>query len=176
MVVADATTVSELFLLTACETGFGKRTPMDEYPIKGRGGQGVINIQTKGRNGLVVGVALCSDADDAMFITESGMIVRTPVLQMRPMGRNTQGVRLVNLKKEDRLVSLEVISEQDLERYGGEALAAVDGVVDATLELAGDDGAAEASETESELSESAGADEEPAGGQSPAEGGDDDDA
>ncbi|MFT4541578.1 MAG: DNA gyrase subunit A [Planctomycetota bacterium] len=120
MAVVDAATGSDRYMLTACETGFGKRTPIAEYPIKGRGGQGVINIQTKGRNGLVVSVALCQEGDDAMFITESGMIVRTGVDEMRPMGRNTQGVRLVNLKSEDRLVSLEVISEKDLEKFSSE--------------------------------------------------------
>lgn len=112
MVVADP----EAFLLTACEHGHGKRTPIIDYPIKGRGGQGVINIRTEGRNGKVVSVKLARDADDAMFITESGMIVRTSISEIGTMGRATQGVRLVNLKKEDKLVALEVVSSDDLER------------------------------------------------------------
>ena len=76
----------------------------------------MINIRTEGRNGKVVSVKLAHEADDAMFITESGMIVRTSVSEIGSMGRNTQGVRLVNLKNADRLVSLEIISESDLER------------------------------------------------------------
>ena len=112
MVVADP----EASLLTACENGHGKRTPIIDYPIKGRGGQGVINIRTEGRNGKVVSVKLASDADDAMFITESGMIVRTSISEIGTMGRATQGVRLINLKKEDKLVALEVVSSDDLER------------------------------------------------------------
>jgi len=113
MVVADETA----HLLTACERGHGKRTPVADYPIKGRGGQGVINIRTTGRNGPVVSVALCSEGDDVMFITSAGMIVRSNVSDLSSMGRNTQGVRLVNLKGDDRLVAVEVISGSDIERF-----------------------------------------------------------
>ncbi|NUP96425.1 MAG: DNA gyrase subunit A [Planctomycetaceae bacterium] len=109
--------VPDTFLLSACENGFGKRTPIEDYPIKGRGGQGVINIRTEGRNGQVIGTVLCREDDEVMFITESGMIVRSPVAEMRPMGRNTQGVRLVNLKEGDRLVGLELVSAEDLTQY-----------------------------------------------------------
>ena len=105
------------FILTACEHGHGKRTAVVEYPVKGRGGQGVINIQTGGRNGDVVGLGLCREEDDTMFITAQGMIVRSPVNEMRPMGRNTQGVRLVNLKDDDQLVAMEIISATELEEY-----------------------------------------------------------
>ncbi len=101
----------------ACENGHGKRTPLDDYPITNRGGQGVINIKTGSRNGDVVGLALCRDEDDVMFITESGMIVRSPVAHMRPMGRGTQGVRLVNLKKNDRLVGTEIVCAEDLAMF-----------------------------------------------------------
>ena len=107
----------DAFIVTACQHGHGKRTPVSEYPLKGRGGQGVINIQTGERNGLVVGLSLCREADDAMFITAQGMIVRSPVSEMRPMGRNTQGVRLVNLKEEDQLVAMEIINAVELEEY-----------------------------------------------------------
>jgi len=104
-------------LITGCEAGYGKRTPLEDYPIKGRGGQGVIDIKTEGRNGPVVGVSLAKEGDDVMFITQTGMIVRTPIAEVSIIGRNTQGVRLVNLKDGDRLVALEVVSEQDLERF-----------------------------------------------------------
>ncbi len=102
-------------IITACEHGYGKRTSLDEYPIKGRGGQGVINIRTAGRNGNVISMALCHGEDDVMFVTESGMIVRSPAGEMRPMGRATQGTRLINLKDKDRLTALEVISAADIE-------------------------------------------------------------
>ncbi|MDP6762675.1 MAG: DNA gyrase subunit A [Planctomycetota bacterium] len=113
MVVAD----TQASLLTGTENGHGKRTPVEQYPIKGRGGQGVIDIRTTARNGPVVGVGLCRDGDDVMFITGSGMMVRTPCADLSVMGRNTQGVRLVNLKSDDRLVALDVVCESDLERY-----------------------------------------------------------
>ena len=102
-------------VFSACENGYGKRTPLEEYPVKNRGGQGVINIKTTSRNGQVVAIALAGTEDEAMFITESGMIVRSPVADMRPMGRGTQGVRVVNLKEGDRLVGTEVIGVEDLE-------------------------------------------------------------
>jgi DNA gyrase subunit A len=107
----------DTFILTACEHGHGKRTPIADYPVKGRGGQGVINIRTEGRNGNVIGLVLCKEQDDMMFITEQGMIVRSPVADSRPMGRNTQGVILVNLKEGDRLVGVELVSAEDVEAY-----------------------------------------------------------
>jgi DNA gyrase subunit A len=117
MVVASDTAT----ILTATRRGYGKRTPLEDYPIKGRGGQGVINIRCSQRNGLVVGASLCKEGDDVMFITESGMIVRTEVGAISSMGRNAQGVRLVNLKGDDTLVAIEVVSEADIEKYAIEA-------------------------------------------------------
>jgi DNA gyrase subunit A len=113
----------EASVITACQKGFGKRTPLSDYPIKGRGGQGVINVRGVDRNGLVVGMDICRDEDDVMFVTASGMIVRSPVQDMRPMGRATQGVRLVNLKSEDELVAIEVVSAQDIDEYAREEAA-----------------------------------------------------
>jgi len=104
-------------LLTACRHGHGKRTLVPDYPVKGRGGQGVINIRTEGRNGDVVGVALCNEEDDVMFITGEGMIVRSPVNDSRPMGRNTQGVILVNLKEGDSLVGIAIVTAEDILQY-----------------------------------------------------------
>jgi DNA gyrase subunit A len=119
VVVADPAAT----LITGCEAGYGKRTPVEDYPVQGRGGQGVINIRTEGRNGDVVGVGLAREGDEVLFITQTGMLVRTPVAEISTMGRNTQGVRLVNLKEGDRLVALEIVSEQDLEKYAAEAPA-----------------------------------------------------
>lgn len=121
MVVADPAAT----LITGAEAGYGKRTPIADYPIQGRGGQGVINIRTEGRNGRVVSVSLAHDGDDVLFITQTGMLVRTPVAEISSIGRNTQGVRLVNLKDGDKLVALEVVSEQDLERYATSDAAVV---------------------------------------------------
>jgi DNA gyrase subunit A len=116
-VVAMAVADPEAFLLVACEKGHGKRTPIADYPVKGRGNQGVISIQTKGRNGKVISSVLCHEGDDALYISEGGMLVRTSVADISSMGRNTQGVKLVNLKSGDRLVGLEIVSERDLEQY-----------------------------------------------------------
>ncbi len=116
MIVANPAAESTVF--TATENGYGKRTVLTEYPIKGRGGQGVISIKTGGRNGLAVGLALCSDGDDVMFITAGGMIVRSPVAELRPMGRGTQGVRVINLKESDQLVASEIVRADDLEAFG----------------------------------------------------------
>lgn len=113
MIVAD----KDQTILTATAKGYGKRTPLEDYPIKGRGGQGVINIRCSDRNGEVIGVSVCVEGDDVMFITASGMIVRTEVSSISTIGRNTQGVRLVNLKGEDGLVAAEVVSEADIEKY-----------------------------------------------------------
>ena len=116
MIVAGES--DDLTVFTATEHGYGKRTPVPEYPVKGRGGQGVINIKTSSRNGATVGIALCGDGDDVMFITANGMIVRSPVGDMRPMGRGTQGVKVVNLKSDDMLVATEIVYASDLEAFG----------------------------------------------------------
>jgi DNA gyrase subunit A len=136
-VVAMAVADPDAYLLVACEKGHGKRTKLSDYPVKGRGNQGVISIQTKGRNGPVVSSVLCRDGDDALYISENGMLVRTPVSDVSAMGRNTQGVKLVNLKANDRLVGLEIVSESDLEQYA--ARSGEEGVAgDAPEEAAAD--------------------------------------
>ena len=140
-VVAMAVADPDAYLLVACEKGHGKRTKLSDYPVKGRGNQGVISIQTKGRNGPVVSSVLCRDGDDALYISENGMLVRTPVNDVSVMGRNTQGVKLVNLKANDRLVGLEIVSESDLEQYA--ARSGEDGVVAEPLEEAASDTAGE---------------------------------
>jgi DNA gyrase subunit A len=91
--------------------------------VKNRGGQGVINIKTTERNGPVVGLALCKDGDDVVLMTKSGMIVRSTVADLRPMGRNTAGVRIINLKEDDLLVGAEIVDASDLELVdeGGES-------------------------------------------------------
>jgi len=115
--VVDLVIVSEnTTLLTACENGYGKRTTFDEYRLTHRGGQGVVNIKTTKRNGEVVAARDVREADDLMMITSQGMIVRTPVATVSCIGRSTQGVRLIRLEKDDRLVSVaSVVKEEGLE-------------------------------------------------------------
>ncbi|MCG5501280.1 DNA gyrase subunit A [Ectothiorhodospira lacustris] len=93
-------------ILVATENGYGKRTPPEDFPLHGRGGQGVIAIQTGGRNGNVVGATLVGDEDEVMLITNGGTLVRTPVAEISVLGRNTQGVRLIRLSDDEKLVEL----------------------------------------------------------------------
>ncbi|MFW2403770.1 MAG: DNA gyrase C-terminal beta-propeller domain-containing protein, partial [Gammaproteobacteria bacterium] len=101
-------------VLTATENGFGKRTPLEDFPVHGRGGQGVIAIQTSARNGSMVGAVKVNDDDEVMLISNGGTLVRTPVDEISVQSRNTQGVRLIRLSSEERLVGLDrIVSMQD---------------------------------------------------------------
>ena len=100
-------------VLTATENGYGKRTAIEEYPVRGRGGQGVISIQTSERNGPVVGATLVREEDEIMLITDAGTLVRTRAAEVSLVGRNTQGVRLITLSGGEKLVGLEPVAEQD---------------------------------------------------------------
>jgi DNA gyrase subunit A len=93
-------------VLTATENGYGKRTPLEDFPVQGRGGKGVIAIQTTERNGRAVGALEVLDDDEVMLISSAGTLVRTPTAEISVMGRNTQGVRLIRLDEDDRLVGL----------------------------------------------------------------------
>jgi len=108
-------------LLTVCEKGFGKRTDYSKYSVQHRSGQGVINIRTTDRNGKVVALINVSDEDEIMMMTANGMVIRTPVKSIRPIGRDAQGVRLIRLKEGDKLVSVApVVSEENGETEGVE--------------------------------------------------------
>jgi len=98
-------------LLTVCENGFGKRTPVSEYRRQSRGGIGLKNVQATDRNGLVVGIACVTDQDELLLVTEQGQIIRMKAGDMRPIGRDTQGVKLMDLAEGDRLVSLATLRE-----------------------------------------------------------------
>jgi len=100
------------FMLTASEHGYGKRTPMPEFPVKGRGAQGVIAMQTSERNGQLVGAVQVFAGDELMLISNLGTLVRTAADEVSELGRNTQGVRLINLKQGEQLNSVERIAEQ----------------------------------------------------------------
>ncbi len=97
-------------ILTATEKGYGKRTPIDEYRSTGRGGQGVIAIQVNDRNGQVIGAIQAHAEDEVMLISNKGTLVRVPVSEISLIGRNTQGVRLINLTNDELLVSLERVA------------------------------------------------------------------
>jgi DNA gyrase subunit A len=100
-------------VLTACENGFGKRTPVDEYRLIRRGGKGVINIKTTDRNGDVVGMAAVCDDDELMLITEKGILMRTRVSEIRETGRNAAGVRLIKIDDGDILVAMAKIEAEE---------------------------------------------------------------
>ena len=103
-VVDDGATA---YILTATENGYGKRTPLTEYPRKGRGTQGVIGIQTTERNGKLVGAVLLGSTDEVLLISDGGTLVRTRGSEISRVGRNTQGVTLIRLSKGEKLQAVE---------------------------------------------------------------------
>ena len=112
MVIVNSAVANQT-LLTVCALGFGKRTPVSEYRLQKRNGSGTINIRTSSRNGPVVGMKAVSDEDDIVLMTKNGIIMRTGVVDFRAIGRATQGVRLMNVKGDDRLVTVERVVKED---------------------------------------------------------------
>ncbi len=110
-------------LLTVCEGGFGKKTPIEEYRLTRRGGKGVINIKATDRNGKVVALKSVTDTDDLMFISAKGIVLRTESTSMREIGRATQGVRLIRLEEGDKVVAVARIISEDDEQKPSEAEA-----------------------------------------------------
>jgi DNA gyrase subunit A len=102
-------------LLTVCEKGYGKRTSLEDYRLQRRGGLGLINIKTTARNGKVVALKAVDDDDELMMITAKGMIIRTGLDEVRTIGRNTAGVRMIKLKAGDKLVAVERLIAEDEE-------------------------------------------------------------
>jgi len=100
-------------ILTATEKGFGKRTELDEYRAQARGGSGVISIKTSDRNGKVVGAIQVTDEDEMMLISNKGTLVRARAVDVSIIGRNTQGVTLINIAENEQLVSIAKIAESD---------------------------------------------------------------
>lgn len=98
-------------ILTATELGYGKRTEIDEYRVTGRGGQGVISIQVNERNGRVVRAIQVCELDEAMLITDQGTLVRFKVSELSIIGRNTQGVRLINVSSGEHVVGMQRIED-----------------------------------------------------------------
>jgi len=102
-------------VLTVTEKGYGKRTPLDDYRLQRRGGQGIITIRTSQRNGPVVAVTQVVDDDEVMLITDGGKVLRARVSGISTMGRATQGVRIMNLADEEKLVSMARLADEDEE-------------------------------------------------------------
>ncbi|HBG78901.1 MAG: DNA gyrase subunit A [Phycisphaerae bacterium] len=100
-------------LLTICENGHGKRTILEDYRPQHRGGIGLINIKTSERNGSVVALKAVKDEDDIMIMTAKGIIIRTGLEQVREIGRNTQGVRLIKLDDDDKVVAVERVVKEE---------------------------------------------------------------
>src|SRR5206468_2271194 len=100
-------------VLTACVNGYGKRTPLADYPVKGRGTRGVINIDANERNGEVIGMKLVADDDQAILITERGILIRTGVGEIRETGRNAAGVRLIKVDEGDKLVAMAKVDAEE---------------------------------------------------------------
>ena len=105
----------DLLLLTVTSRGFGKRTMLSEYRVQGRGGSGIINIHTGERNGQVVGSLQVHNDDKIMIITDTGRVIKCPVVNIRASGRNTKGVRLMRVEEDERVVSVARVIEQDEE-------------------------------------------------------------
>ena len=110
----DSATEAEMAaILTSTINGYGKRTLVSDFPRKRRGGKGVIAIKTSSRNGQVVSAHIVNESDEVMLITDGGILIRTRVSEISTQGRNTQGVRLISLKNDERLVSVSKLVDTD---------------------------------------------------------------
>ena len=124
LVVDMAVLQPGMSLLTVCENGFGKRTDMDQYRLTHRGGKGVINIKATERNGPVVALRGVSDDDELMMITGNGTLLRMALDQVRQIGRATQGVKLIRVEENDRVVAVaKVVSEKEENEVASESPA-----------------------------------------------------
>ncbi|MGK2912935.1 MAG: DNA gyrase subunit A [Porticoccaceae bacterium] len=112
-IIALIIPAEEHSILALCGQGYGKRTGLAEFPVYGRGGQGVIAIQTSIRNGPLVGAVQVDDSDEIMLISDQGTLVRTRVAEIPLVGRNTQGVRLIRVKDQETLVGVARIEDED---------------------------------------------------------------
>jgi len=122
-------------ILTATENGFGKRTPVEDYPAKSRATQGVVSIKVSERNGKVVGAVQVNDSDEMMLISDRGTLVRTRVSEVSTVGRNTQGVRLIRTADDEHVVALQRIDEVEVEITDEiEELVAIDAALDQSAE------------------------------------------
>jgi len=105
-VIAADVVLEGVSILTVTERGFGKRTPLDEYRLQGRAGKGIIDIKTGGRNGNVVAMLQVRESDDILVVTTKGKMIRFHVSDVSSQGRNTWGVRIIDLEADDRVGSV----------------------------------------------------------------------
>src|SRR3970282_2828584 len=105
-VIAAEVVQEDVAVLTVTERGYGKRAPLDEYRLQGRAGKGIIDIKTEGRNGPVVGMLQIREGDDILVVTTNGKMIRIHGDDIASQGRNTMGVRLIDLDAEDRVGSV----------------------------------------------------------------------
>ncbi len=111
-------------VLAVCERGYGKRTPLTEFRQQKRGGKGIILIDTSERNGPVVGCTLVGEEDEVMLVTDRGQTIRTRVAEIRETGRNAQGVRVMNVDADERVVAIEAVGEREEEEVPESGAAA----------------------------------------------------
>ncbi len=137
--------VGEGHVLTASETGYGKLTPLDDFPSHGRGGQGVIALQTSDRNGTTVAALQVMAGHEIMLISSTGTLVRTPVDEISVLGRNTQGVRLIRLAEGERLVGIERIESLESGDGAGSGVEDVNGGIPGEGDVATGSGSGEES-------------------------------
>ena len=137
--------VGEGHVLTASETGYGKLTPLDDFPSHGRGGQGVIALQTSDRNGTTVAALQVMAGHEIMLISSTGTLVRTPVDEISVLGRNTQGVRLIRLAEGERLVGIERIESLESGDGAGSGVEDVNGGIPGEGDVATGSGGGEES-------------------------------
>jgi len=110
-------------LLAVAENGYGKRTAMDEYRRTHRGGKGIITMKTTDKTGRVIGVRMVTDADQIMLVTNGGKVIRMQVNEIRVIGRNTQGVRLIGMEPGERVAGVARLAERDDDADGTEGTA-----------------------------------------------------
>lgn len=112
-VIGMDTARDDAYLLVVTSNGYGKRTPLSEYRTTGRGGKGIKTMKMTKRNGAIAGVKVVRDGDEVMLITENGILIRLEVSGISTMGRDTQGVTLMNVEKGDRFVALALATKED---------------------------------------------------------------
>jgi DNA gyrase subunit A len=129
-------------VLAVCENGFGKRTLLEEFRVQNRGGKGIILIDASDRNGPVVDIRVVKDGDEVMLITDRGQTIRTSVQEIRETGRNAQGVKIMSVEGEEKIVALERLAETPADDAGPEStLAAAEGADGADGTAEGAEGA-----------------------------------
>ena len=126
----DPIVVREGEILTVTEHGYGKRTPATDYPLRGRGGQGVLALKQSDKTGAVVGATQVLGDDEIMLISNMGTLIRTAVAEVSVLGRNTQGVRIIRVADDQRLVGVDRIATDDADDAADDPEAADDDAID----------------------------------------------